>query len=92
MVVTGQRRDLGEQNRAGPLGEGGQGRLDGRLDGGQAALDQDGQARGVPAARRGRVGRLDRVPGQADLGRLGVRVPAVRCGCEVGVDWTITRS
>ena len=70
VAVPGQRRDFGEQDRPGSLGCAGRGRVDRRLDGGQAALDQRGEPGGVPAALRGGVGGLDHVPGQAHLGGL----------------------
>ena len=53
-----------------PSGAARRGRVDRGLDGGQAALDERGQAGRVPAARLGGVGRLDQVPGQAH--RLGL--------------------
>ena len=70
VAVPGQRRDFGEQDRPGALRCLGHGRVDRRLDRGQAALDQHRQPCRVPAARRRGVGGPDDVPGQADLGRL----------------------
>ena len=46
------------------------GLVDGGVDGGEAALDQDREPGGVPAARRGGVGGPDRLPGQAGGGGL----------------------
>ena len=71
VAVPGQRGEFGEQDRTGALGCVGHGRVDRRLDGGQAALDQCRQPGRVPAALRRGVGGLDHVPGQAHLGRLG---------------------
>ena len=59
VAVPGQRRDLGEQDRAGALGGCRAGIVDRGVDRGQAALHQDGRARrprGFPAARRRRPG------------------------------------